>query len=535
MAWKQNTTLMVRNVSEENDNVIKGYNMKNQRKTGIQKMMKVVFGVCAIALCVHFTTFDAQAYTKTTGTVIPATAKIRAEANTSSEAVGSTAAGKTVSIVDEVTGSDGSTWYQIEVEGSTKGYIRADLVTKAASSGSTADTSASTGTDTSSATPASSAASLKQVDSQAATVSTASANVRKSASTTAEVVSSIAKGTSVTITGETTGDDGKRWYQISYNNGATGFIRADLVTAGEAAETEVTGTKNSDTAGTEKQESSEADTQEASTEEATTESAGAEAATEASGEETEGTTSGTGTVTILNTEETPALPSGFQEVSVTLNDQNVRAWKNGDFYIFYAQAADGTEGFYMYDSVEKTYQRYFMTNIEMPEGNDTTDLSGFLKPIVIGMAAVLVILLIIIIILTVKLNEYKEEIGWDPDEEDDYPEDEIEEEEEELPRQYKKKKRKVRPVIEEDDMMEEEEEPEPVVRRVPKKKVETARPQAKKVTASKPRNFLEEEEMEIPVKKKIKKKPAFTPVSDDLDPDDEDTFVFINLDGDDLD
>ncbi len=514
--------------------------MMNQRKTGMQKMMKAAFGVCAIVLCVHFTTLGSYAYTKTTGTVVPATAKIRAEANTSSEAVGSTAAGKTVSIVDEVTGNDGSTWYQIEVDGSTKGYIRSDLVTKAASSGSPTDNSANTGTDNSANTSESPEASLKQVDSQAATVSTPSANVRKSASTTAEVISSIPKGTAVTITGETTGDDGKRWFQISYNDGAsTGFVRADLVTAGTAAETEVAGTKNSDTAGTEKQGSPEKETQEASTEEATTEPASTEASTEeAAGGETEGTTTGTGTVTVLNTEETPALPSGFQEVSVTLNDQNVRAWKNGDFYVFYGQAADGTVGFYMYDSVEKTYQRYFMTNIEMPEGNDTKDISAFLKPIVIGMAAVLVILLIIIIILTIKLNEYKEELAWDSEEDDDYPEEEIEEEEEELPRQYKKKKRKVKPVYEEeDDIIEEEEEPEPVVmvRRVPKKKVEAARPQVKKVTTSKPRNFLEEEEMEIPVRKKIKKKPAFTPVSDDLDPDDEDTFVFINLDGDDLD
>lgn len=500
--------------------------MKNQRKTGIRKMMKTGLGVCAVALCVYFTTFATYAYTKTTGTVIPATAKIRAEASTSSEAVGSTAAGKTVSIVDEVTGSDGSTWYQIEVDGSTKGYIRADLVTKAASSDTTTDTSANTAADTASTDSASSTASVTQVDSQAATVSTASANVRKSASTTAEVISSIAKGTGVTITGETTGNDGKRWYQISYNNGAsTGFIRADLVTAGTAAETEVTGTKSSTT---EKQESSE----EAVTEEETTEAESVEETTEAaSSEEQEGTTSAAGSVTILNTEETPALPSGFQEVSVTLNEENVRAWKNGDFYIFYAQAADGTEGFYMYDSVEATYQRYFMTNVEMPEGEDTTDMSGLLKPIVIGMAAVLVILLIIIMILTIKLNEYKEELAW---ESEDYPE---EEEEEEPPKQYKKKKKKVKPVIEdeEEDEVEEEEEPEPVVRRVPKKKVEAARPPVRKAAESKPRNFLEVEEMDAPVKKKVKKKPAFTPVSDDLDPDDEDTFVFINLDGDDLD
>lgn len=519
----------VKNVSDEIDNVIKGYNMKNQIKTEIHKMIKIAMGVFTVALFIHITTIGTYAYTQTTGTVIPATAKIRAEASTSSETVGSTAAGKTLTITDEVSGSDGSTWYQVEVDGSTKGYIRSDLVTKAASSDSSGDTALASNTAT---------ASVTQTDSQAAIVSTASANVRKSASTTAEVVSSVAKGSSVTITGKTTGDDGKDWYQISYNNGAsTGFIRADLVSIGAVGEKEVIGTKSSATDTSKKEEpeaSSEAPTEEANTEEANTEAA----TEENTGEETEEKTSSTGAVTVMNTEETPVLPSGFQEVAVTLNDQNVRAWKNGDFYIFFGQAADGTEGFYMYDSVEASYQRYFMSNIEMPEEKNSIDATGILKPVVIAMAVVLVILLIIILILTMKLNEYKEELGWDSDEdEDDYPEDDIEEEEEEeeLPRPRKKKKRIVKPVIEEDDDIMEE-EPEPVVRRVPKKKVSSANPQVKKITASKPRNFLEvDEEMETPVKRKVKKKPTFTPVKDDLDPDDEDTFVFINLDGDDLD
>lgn len=505
----------------------------NQKKTIISMMMKAIMGVYAVLLCVQFTTLGVLAYTRTTGTVVPATAKIRAEANTSSEVVGSTAAGKTVSIVDEATGSDGNIWYQIEVDGNTKGYIRSDLVTKSASSDLSANTSSNASADKSAASGATNT-SLTQVDSQAATVSTASANVRKSASTTAEVISSISKGTSVTITGETTGDDGKRWFQITYNGTSSGFVRADLVTAG-AAETEVVGTKNTDTSTGKQDSSPEAETQETSTEEgndsADTEMSNQE---ESNQEEQETTQGSVGAVTILTTEETPALPSGFQEVSVTLNNENVRAWKNGDFYIFYGQSADGSVGFFMYDSVEKTYQRYFMSNIDMPEEKETSALSDFLKPVTIGMAAVLLIFLIIIVILTIKINEYKEELSWDSEEEDEYPEEEIEEEEEELPRQYRKKKKKVRPVFEEEEE-EEEEEPEQVTRRVRKKKVDTSKPQLKRAPQSKPRNFLQEEELEYPVKKKIKKKPAFTPISDDLDPDDEDTFVFINLDGEDLD
>lgn len=510
--------------------------MKNQKRTKavkIGKIVKIAAGLCAIAMCVHISTFSSLAYTQTTGTVIPATAKIRSDASTTSDAVGSTSAGKTVTIVDETTGSDGSTWYKVQVDGSTTGYIRSDLVTKAASSGESA---ASDTTET---------ASVTTTDSQAATVSTTSANVRKSASTTADVVSSVAKGTAVTITGKASGNDGKDWYQISYtaNGGtATGFIRSDLVSIG-AATTEVSGTKTSDTASTDNAATDTQDeelTEEGSTEE-TTETTTEGTTEESSGADASANQSATGTVTVINTEETPALPTGFQEVAVTLNGDSVRAWKNGDFYIFYAQAADGTEGYYMYDSVAADYQRYFMTNIETTEDTTTKDAAGILKPVVIVLAVVLVILLIIVTVLTIKLNEYKEELGWD--DEDYYPEDDIEDEE--------------------------EEEEEPVLR-VPKKKkpVEsaaqaprktagqsTARPAAvrtttarpamdyaerpsatkKTVSTSKPRNFMETEEEIRPVKKKVVKRPAPAPSADDFDPDDEDTFVFINLDGDDLD
>ena len=62
------------------------------------------------------------------GTVSVASAKIRASADASSEALGSVKQGGTVDIIGKTTGTDGKEWYQVYVDASTKGFIRGDLV-----------------------------------------------------------------------------------------------------------------------------------------------------------------------------------------------------------------------------------------------------------------------------------------------------------------------------------------------------------------------------------------------------------------------
>ena len=542
--------------------------MKKQMNQKWNKWMKLTMVAGLTAICIACTGTKSFAYTQTTGTVNPATAKIRAEASTSSEAVGSTTAGKTLTIVDEATGADGSTWYKVQVDGSTTGYIRSDLVTKAGGSGASSTTA-----QTASATSATT------VDSQAASVSS-DANVRSTASTSGSVVTSLKKGAAVTITGQAKGDDGKDWYQITFANG-TGFIRSDLVSTGAPATTEVSGTKTNNATeapATESKSETEA-TEEPAAEEPTTEESATEPEQSEAPEETESQSStNTGNVTVMNTEETPQLPAGFQEVAVTLNGDEVRAWKNGDFYIFYGQSQDGTEGYFMYDSVEANYQRYFMSNTEAAENTKASGIAELINPVVIVLAVILVILLVTITILTIKLNDYRAELEWGPDDdEDDYYADEDDEEEEddedeieeeEVRRPVKRKVKKAQPVRhsryeEEDDDEEDDEDIEEVpVRRVPKTKAETVKkvpakapvktpakttakapaktparsPEARKHDANsrpaKPRNFMETDEEERPVRKKVVKKPAVRPVSKDFDPDDEDTFVFINLDGD---
>ena len=117
---------------------------------------RLLLGAATVALGILL--FGMTVFAETTGTIIPASAKIRAEANTSSTVIASVTSGKTISITDEVTGDDGSTWYQVYVDAATKGFIRSDLVQKSDST-DTAQTT-TTSTDTQSTT------SVTTVDSQ---------------------------------------------------------------------------------------------------------------------------------------------------------------------------------------------------------------------------------------------------------------------------------------------------------------------------------------------------------------------------------
>lgn len=58
-------------------------------------------------------------------------------------------------------------------------------------------------------------------------------NVRSQASTSSSIVCKLSQGTKVTITSETTGSDGMKWYGVSFtHSGAakSGYVRGDLVT-----------------------------------------------------------------------------------------------------------------------------------------------------------------------------------------------------------------------------------------------------------------------------------------------------------------
>ncbi len=140
--------------------------------------------------------------------------RVRSYASTSADIRSRLTQGTSVTLVSSKTGDDGKTWYKVSYQdgGYAKtGYIRSDMLTESKASSGSSSSTANT----------------------SATVKPVVANIRSYASTNGDVRSKLSQGTSVKILSEKTGDDGMKWYKISYTyNGSSmeGYIRSDLVT-----------------------------------------------------------------------------------------------------------------------------------------------------------------------------------------------------------------------------------------------------------------------------------------------------------------
>ncbi len=358
-------------------------------------------------------------------TVIASAAKIRATASTSSDVLAGVKSGDTLSICGQTTGEDGKVWYQVYVNADTKGFIRSDLIQKNSegtiatvpNENANANASASTTTTTTTTTA---------VDRKNVTVVTNGVRIRKGASTQHDVVATANRGMVLTITGETSGSDGKVWYQVvfSYNNKEiTGFIRSDLVTSENVPNTpavsEITGTEETPA--------------ETVTEEPATEQPSEPVAEEPEAEPEDENAN----IILMNVEEEVYVLPEFEQIILKWEDQNINAFKNGKFYLFYAQKQSGETGWFLYDSENGVYQRYVYDTADATVPSSGA-LSGSLLPILI-LGVVVVILLVVIVLMFLKLREYTmdyyddddEEYDDDEDEEDDELEEEDSEEEEE--------------------------------------------------------------------------------------------------------
>lgn len=169
--------------------------------------------MCVMFVCISFTSLAAE------GKVIKDSVKIRKEANTSCDVVGSAAYGETFDIINEVTGSDGKIWYQISYEEDKLGYVRSDLMQKTESA-----------TQTTPSTPSGSEVTdLQPVN---CTVTGGQVNVRSTASTAGSKVAQVQQGVVMTVNGQAKDSEGKTWYRVTFtSNGGdvTGFVRSDFV------------------------------------------------------------------------------------------------------------------------------------------------------------------------------------------------------------------------------------------------------------------------------------------------------------------
>lgn len=181
-------------------------------KSQLLKAVMTLLVMCVMFVGSSLTSLAAE------GKITTSSAKIRKEANTSCDVVGSAVYGETYDIVNEVTGSDGYVWYQISYEEDKLGYVRSDLMQK---TGSTTTT-----------TPSTTASEVTELQPVNCTVTGGQVNIRSNASTSGNKVAQVRAGEVMTINGQATDSENKTWYRVTFtsdNGDVTGFVRYDFV------------------------------------------------------------------------------------------------------------------------------------------------------------------------------------------------------------------------------------------------------------------------------------------------------------------
>lgn len=331
------------------------------------------------------------------GRITASNVNVRESASTTATAVATLSTDDLVDVLAETTGTDNMKWYKITTESGVTGYVRSDFVTKATV---TVDVTAT--------------------DAKTVYIAGNSANIRQDASTSSARVATAQGGSKVTITGEATGSDGNKWYQISFDaNGTTltGFIRSDLVTTeAPTQDPEVTVI-----------EGGEGNEPEGGTEEIPSEEPGQ---VPSESEDTQiPVASDTNVLTIMEPASVvEILPVGFEQTELLLNEEVFTVWGRDNFYIMYASVNGGEPQYYLYDTENKSYISYtgLLTeeDVAVPEAEEGLNY----KLIAIICIAVIAVLVIVIGILGFKLAN----AGYRDDEDDDYEDEDDYDDEDEV-------------------------------------------------------------------------------------------------------
>lgn len=179
-------------------------NQKIKKKWALITAISMLMAV----ICVFLPDLNPTAYgfTATTGTIIDGPVLVRKEP-VNGEKITTLNPGATVTVTDEVQGSDGHIWYQLQVtvSGVTQtGYTRSDFVRLDSAGTNTEGNAVVANTDV-------------------------GVNVRSGAGTSYQVVIKVYKGQRITVQAETQAE-GLRWYNISFSlrgGSYSGWICAD--------------------------------------------------------------------------------------------------------------------------------------------------------------------------------------------------------------------------------------------------------------------------------------------------------------------
>ncbi len=450
-----------------------------QKKT----WMKEILGIVAMLLIFSLNGFICEA---AEGKVTAETAKIRAEASTTSEVIGSTTKGKTVDIVGAVKDASGAVWYKVPNGNNTYGYIRSDLIETSDTIEITETTASSTASGSSNESTAKPAETVPTpIEEKQAAVSVEKAVVRTGASKQHDSIISLPKGTGVTLVGEASDGSGNKWYQITceYNGRSIkGYVRSDLVTVGAPASA---GGENNNAGGENGGDSNSDANSDGNTD------------GENGGEQTDGENEGSGDGT---------EGEGNEQPSETPQSEH------NDYEVVYDD-----ETYWLYDNNNGTMMS--VTNLlqVVDQANENSEsLQGQIKNgkiIIIVLAVIIVLLVAAVTVLIFKLRDayyYEEEY-----------EEEEEEEEEEIPVEPKKKKK---PVVEES----EEESAPPRKKKVRENEMEPEAERPEKHRTS------QNAELQATEKKQTVKKTSQRKAQNFLVDDDEFEFEFLNMDDKDL-
>ncbi len=182
------------------------------------------------------------------GKVKASSLNVRSGAGTDCAVVGTVHEGDIVTITSEKKDASGTLWYGIKItkNGSTmKGYASAQYIEKTSGSAS--------GTSSSGSTASSSSSSSSNTPAE---VNVSSVYVRSGAGTTYDIVTSLTKGTEVTITGSKKDSEGTKWYKIKKGD-MKGYVHSAYLTkktsgsssasSGEASSTQASSSSSSST------------------------------------------------------------------------------------------------------------------------------------------------------------------------------------------------------------------------------------------------------------------------------------------------
>lgn len=186
---------------------------------------------------------------------------IRQSASTDASVQDVAYSGDAIKVASKTQGTDGYTWYKVELDSGASGWVRSDLIssttgTSTGSASTASGTTRSTARDRDTASPTTDAASTTIASAPPSTPSSTSStaastrsttpssgrtatiasndpgspiNVRSGAGTDAEVQDVAYGGDRIQITDSKQGDDGQTWYKVEFESGTSGWVRSDFI------------------------------------------------------------------------------------------------------------------------------------------------------------------------------------------------------------------------------------------------------------------------------------------------------------------